>query len=663
MSINSRLTVLLLAYCLMAVPSDAEPVAGIPDDVHTIADLPADTTSCDTLWFNDDSISTTTAIPEFGQVTTLSDLSSISAVDSVLSDSLLPVIPEIPPPPLDSLLLGDPLMESILLDTLLMYHATANWFDMAPWLGGMQTVGSGYSGHPLYLASGGMPSFLLPVSRDGVRLNNPATGLLNLNQLEFSRRARLASIDGLALQNDIPQPDTILTDLDYRQAFYGNNRIYFRTQHPLPGGFFKGETRQQFFNGKMANGKARQNSTSLALYRYLFWRSWLVAEINLDRHLNGVWQSPHSTLQRETYQRFSLQLPGVSGSWCWRPGFQYQRDHLYEESPYNRGLETKSWQGSLLLSKSFSPTNQLELLSEFDATEISAESYQLTRQLSRGRLQWRTAPLENIQLSSGTELLYEDERYSWLRSGWLQMKVMLPAGLQWQLELATRENFLPFSLQRGGVEVIRQYDVIYPSLRQEILSDFQPDPEAKSCSRRGGRSSISYQHDDGHVFSLTGWGWEFKDFPYLYVINDTTVTVRQRPNSLIGEESRLELFLPWQMRWLNVQSWQRDSNGLVSNELPTFRMASELRWGRLLYEGHLQLNISLGMTTTWGAVKQNGEPLSDTTIPYLHLVAKQGNFVLYWSLHNPFSFENYAMEGVPGMHHDEIIGVMWRLVN
>jgi hypothetical protein len=62
-------------------------------------------------------------------------------------------------------------------------------------------------------------------------------------------------------------------------------------------------------------------------------------------------------------------------------------------------------------------------------------------------------------------------------------------------------------------------------------------------------------------------------------------------------------------------------------------------------------------------VKQNGEPLSDTTIPYLHLVAKQGNFVLYWSLHNPFSFENYAMEGVPGMHHDEIIGVMWRLVN
>jgi len=658
--INSHYILLLLAYCLTAVPAQAEPVADNPDDVRTPVDLPADTTRGDTLQFNSTS---TTAESEPAPLTTLTDLNTITAFDSLASDTLLPETPLAPPPPLDSLLLGDLLAEAIPLDTLLMYHATANWFDMAPWVGGMQTSGPGYSGHPLYLASGGVPSFLLPVSRDGVRLNNPATGLYNLNQLGFSRGARLASYDGLALENAIPPPDTILTDIDYRQAFYGNNRIYFRTQHPLPGGFFKGETRQQFFNGKMANGKARENCTTLALYRYLFWRSWLVAEINLDRHLNGVWQSPYSTLQRETHQRISLQMPGVSGSWRWRPGFQYQRDHLYEESPYERGLETRSWQGSFLLSKSFSSTSHLELLGEFDATEIKAESYHLTRQLSRGRLRWRFAPLETVQLLSGAQLLYEDERNSWLRSGWLRLKMKLPAGLLWHIKLEKRESFLPFSLQRGGAEVLRQYETIYPVLRQEVLSDFRPDPEAISSSRRGGRSSVSFSHGDGHKLSLTGWGWDYRDFPFLEVVNDTTAVVRQRPNTLIGEETRLELFLPWQLRWLNVQSWQQDSEGLVSNELPTFQMASELRWGRLLYDGHLQLNISLGMTSTWGAVRQNGEPLSDRTIPYLHLVAKQGNFVLYWSLHNPFSFENYAMEGVPGMHHDEILGVMWRLVN
>jgi hypothetical protein len=661
--INRRYTVLLLACCLSTLPALAEPDTDSPYDNHTAVDLPADTTSCDTLQFGDTLKAAITDLPELALPAIPGDLSTLTIADSISSDTLLPVVPAIPPPPLDSLLLGDPLVESILLDTLLMYHATANWYDMTPWLGGMQTVGSGYSGHTLYLASGGMPSFLLPVSRDGVLLNNPASGLFNLNQLGFNRGARLSSADGLALENEIPHPDTILTDLDYRQAFYGNNRVYFRTQHPLPGGFFRGETRQQFFSGKMTNGKARENCTTLALYRYLFWRSWLVTELQLDRHFNGVWQSPYSTLERETHQRFALQLPGVAGSWRWRPGFRYLSDHIFQESPYDQGLKSRSWQGSLLLRKSFSSTNQLELLSEFDATEIKAESYQLTRQLSRGRLQWEFSLSRNTQVFSGAELLYEDERDSWLRSGWLQLEMKLPAELQWQLELSRRESFLPFSLQRGGAEVIRQYELIYPALRQELLTVFQPDPDAKSSSRWGVRSSISYTHGDGHLFSLTGWGMDFEDFPYLYVANDTTVAVRQRPNTLIGEEARIELFLPWQLRWLNVQSWQQDSEGLVSTELPIFRMASELRWGRLLYEGHLQLNMSLGLTSTWGAVRQNGEPLSDQLIPYLHLVAKQGNFVLYWSLQNPLSFENYAMEGVPGMHRDEIIGVMWRLLN
>nr|MBC8478485.1 hypothetical protein [bacterium] len=483
------------------------------------------------------------------------------------------------------------------------------------------------------------------------------------NQPESSRRAGGATADGLARVRAPPSPDPVLSDLDTRQAFYGNNRVLFRTQPPPPGGLFLGETRQQFFSGKMLNGEARDNCTSLALYRYLFWRSWLVAEFNLDRHYNGVWQSPLSTLQRETHQQFSLKLPGVADSWRWRPAFRYRRDHLYQESPYNQGLESWSWFGSLLLEKSFSPDDRLQMLTELDATAIEGESYRLNRRLGRGRLQVALAPLERLRLQSGLELLYEDERDRWLRSGWLQGALKLSAQLEWRIELASRQDFLPFSWQRGGAEVLQQYREAYPLLRADAVTDFLPDPAAISCSRRGGSTTVSYRHTAGHSVALTGWSWAFRDFPYLYATVDSAATVGQQPTTLYGEELRLDLQLPRQLHWLTLQSWQRDSKGVVNPELPTLRFASELRWDGHFYEGALHFNLACGATSTWGAIRTDGEPLSDQVIPYLHLVARQGNFTLYWSFQNPLSFEHYSMEGIPGMHRDEIIGIMWRLVN
>jgi len=580
--------------------------------------------------------------------------------DTTESDTLRIVKP--PPPTLDSLLLHTPRGELLPLDSLLLYHAAANWFDLSPWVPGLQTVGSGYTGHPLYLANGGLPAFLLPVRRDGLPLNNPATGLYNLNMSGFSRGAAVQSGPGLTLVTALPPLDSVLTDLDYRQAFYGNNRVLFRTQHPLPQGLFRGETRQQFFSGKMENGKARDNCTSLALYRYLGWRSWLVSELNLERHRNGVWYSTAATLQRETRQEFSLLLPGAAGRWRWQPACRYQRYHLYQESPYNAGLETKRWLGSFQLRRSFTPVSHLDIETELDATEVLAESYQLNRRLWRTRLQLELVPWRALRLLTGGETLWEDERDRWLRSVWLDLRLRLHEKWQWRLELAAYQAWLPFSWQRGGAEVPAQYETIYPALRQGDITQFVPDPDAVSCSRWGGGSSLRYTHPAGHLLTLTGWGWDFADFPYLYTDADTA-RVMQRPSAIFGQELQLEIALPGPWRWLLVQSAQSDSEGLVNTELPTFRLASECRWSDHFFDRQLRFHASVGLTTTWGAVRSNGEPLSDQALPYLHLVARRGNFTLYWALHNPFSFQHYAQQEIPGMHHDEILGVMWRLVN